>query len=105
MSSQHCAVCGKRGKRLYHYHSTVKSEPTGNFITGPHGVGQVAEYKVTEVPYRGNLQVVRQNSIGTLTLWDGESYRLHYDPFCTLTCARAFADAAYRAGYRINTGD
>jgi hypothetical protein len=24
-----------------------------------------------------------------------------FDKFCTLTCARAFANAAYRAGYRI----
>ena len=35
------------------------------------------------------------------TFWDGESYRSGYDPFCTLRCAHDFAQASYRAGYRI----
>ena len=36
----------------------------------------------------------------SVNVWHGE-YWLDYDPFCTLRCARAFADAAYRGGYRI----
>lgn len=33
--------------------------------------------------------------------WDGESYRGAPHPFCTGTCAQAFAVAAHKAGYRM----
>jgi len=35
--------------------------------------------------------------------WDGYAISAanHFDKFCTLACARAFANAAYLAGYRI----
>jgi len=38
------------------------------------------------------------------TIWDGESIRTPYRPFCTLRCACAFADAAHEAGFRVKGG-
>lgn len=36
-----------------------------------------------------------------IEVWDGESYRTPYKPFCTLRCSLDFATAAHRAGYRV----
>lgn len=34
-------------------------------------------------------------------VWDGESYLYYGRPFCRPKCAGDFAEAAYRAGYRM----
>lgn len=96
-----CACCGKRyGERKLGYESK-------QFAIG------------TAIPrYQGNLFVVYEAvSVGTMmgpdhspgaTLtrhtWDGVSYRSRSrtDPFCSAACTLTFAQAAHRAGYRIN---
>ena len=32
------------------------------------------------------------NTVASFTTWDGQSYELKYDNFCTLTCANQFAN-------------
>ena len=61
-----------------------------------------------EEEYKGNLKVIRHTLVNysnhlrhSYSLWDGESYRLDYDPFCKLRCAEKFAKLAYKKGYRI----
>jgi hypothetical protein len=43
----------------------------------------------------------RKRMMITWTFWDGVSWLVRYEPFCTLRCALDFARAAHRAGYRI----
>ena len=90
-----CGYCGKRsGKRT---ERKTLTEPQDNVT-----------------PYAGNLRVLRQTShphgahnVWTeYTLWDGESYRDHrYGAFCTLRCAKHFANACYDNGMRMAHGD
>lgn len=105
---KHCAYCGKPAhKRLHrvwnpHQHGLEKDRPK---------TGSREDWK-----YDGNMIVVRRDVIkpGTwgsntteftqsVTVWDGESWDLDYDPFCTLMCAFNFGRAAHRAGYRIKS--
>lgn len=44
---------------------------------------------------------VNAEFISSANVWDGRTYESRYEPFCTLRCALAFAQAAHRAGYRI----
>jgi hypothetical protein len=41
--------------------------------------------------------------LASVGVWDGETWELRYGRFCTLRCAHDFAEAAYKAGYRITT--
>lgn len=86
-----CPLCGKAyGSRR----TEVRSQ------TIPKGESPVWE--------RTNLTVVRTDSYPygngvrhTQTLWDGESFYLPKSrPFCTSTCAMAYARAAYAKGFR-----
>ena len=106
---KHCAFCGKPAVKV-----TEK-------IYNPHWMGNPSKDKPTDSTaetwtYTGNLQVVKReinnfnlnggNKTGRkwlawVSVWDGETWSLAYDPFCTLGCAESFAKAAYRAGYRM----
>ena len=44
-------------------------------------------------------------TISRFAEWDGESYWQSSDPCCSITCARKFARAAYKAGYRMTRQD
>ncbi len=54
-------------------------------------------------PYRGNGIVMKDFRVGdsaTLdyrTIWDGETWRMPYKPFCKLRCALDYARKAYAA--------
>lgn len=108
----HCAVCGKPA------HKCTER------ILNPHLADEAAR---RAWDYRGNMLVVNRDYhwypsraetqrggyhegetpvrkwLYSVSVWDGETWALDYGPFCTLKCAEAFARAAYRAGYRINT--
>jgi len=79
-----CAYCGAKARKDTRYTGLQREE------------------------YKGNLKVTKHIQLGTeknkhhaYYLWDGESYRLGYDPFCKLKCAGKFAKLAYQKGYRI----
>jgi hypothetical protein len=79
-----CAYCGAKAPRVTEFTRPSTTEYKGNLI-------------VTKHHSRSSIK-------GTLhwyTLWDGESYKLNYDPFCKLRCAEKFAKLAYKKGYRI----
>ena len=76
----------------------------------------VKRYWGTE-PYKGNLIVLSDRSYKQtihrtetndgieqtqyyLGLWDGESYEMYCDYFCTNRCAQQFAKDAFEAGFR-----
>jgi endogenous inhibitor of DNA gyrase (YacG/DUF329 family) len=46
---------------------------------------------------------VNADFISSANVWDGKTYASRYEPFCTLRCALAFAQAAHRAGYVIKS--
>jgi hypothetical protein len=61
--------------------------------------------------YDGPLNVIKEiygvyyssvgHWVGYRDLWDGKSFRVPYEPFCTLRCALDFARAAYKRGLRV----
>ena len=68
-----CCNCGKKAKKFCSWHYGQED-------------------------YKGNLQIIADKSaqLGNTyyydyTLWDGESYQLKYEKFCTKKCALAFA--------------
>lgn len=91
-----CAFCHKQ----YGNRNTKTERRT-------YAIGQPIE------PYRGNHHLVCEeimvgigpdNGPGATVrreTWDGISYYSGHEPFCTATCAVSFANAAYRAGYRM----
>lgn len=105
-----CAYCGKPA------HKVTRR------IYNPH-TGDDAARKSWD--YRGNERVIKRDWhwyptlaecapggwcfgetpqrkwLASVSVWDGESWALAYDPFCSLRCAQQFGRAAYRAGYRI----
>jgi len=44
---------------------------------------------------------VLERRLTSVSVWDGDSYDFGYWPFCSTDCARQFARAAYRAGFRM----
>ena len=89
-----CGYCGKRSGKLTERKTVIERRE---------------DFWTTHVE---NLRVLRQTShehgsdhmLTNFTLWDGESYRDHrYGAFCTLICARHFANACYDSGMRIAT--
>ena len=99
MTKLSCANCGAKGKRDYSYHKKYRMEFTGKKVLAPHQNVMEDEKVRVDVPYTGNLKIVRETD-DDLTLWDGESYRLDKGLFCTLRCALSFATAAHQIGYR-----
>jgi hypothetical protein len=49
-------------------------------------------------PYRSSID---GEMIMYRRLWDGKTYWLHYEPFCTLRCALDYARKAYRRSLEI----
>jgi len=85
MSRCRCVHCGAAyGNRATH-DEIVHRDPGGSFP-----------------PYRGNGIVTKDFTIGdtattaTRSIWDGESWRGGYNPFCTLRCALDYARKAYK---------
>ena len=80
-------ICGYCGKRSGKFTESVRLIEPGNNV----------------IPYAGNLRVLRRTSHqhgadNVLT----ESYRDHrYGAFCTLVCARKFANVCYDSGMRM----
>jgi hypothetical protein len=94
-ASSRCAYCGKAAHK------------DTDRVSNPHWGSDALR---AAWQYSGNLQVIRRDWhtvdgqrkwVSAVFVWDGESWRLDYDPFCRLECARLFACAAHRAGYRI----
>jgi len=77
-----------------------------NVLISPDGSMRILD-KIEDDPrlytYRSEQerQGTRERRLDKVHLWDGESYRYKYWPFCTDVCSGKFAEAAYRAGYRM----
>lgn len=98
----HCANCGKPGHRvvevIYNPHEfglTSRVKPTdSDVLTWKYaGNGVVLKTDINNVP--DQLKYIIKVSV-----WDGESWALNRDPFCTVQCAERFARRAYAAGFR-----
>lgn len=116
-STKHCANCGKTAHR--------GTEKIWNPFTGSTDRASVAaraacpDGTTRETwDYRGNAIVVRRSIthpgqwgsnntpfVHWVTVWDGQTWTLDYDPFCTLRCAWIFAKACHEAGYRITNNN
>ena len=66
---------------------------------------KIERYYSTNEPYRGNLQIIRDQSWThqngeksfNLSLWDGETYTHYCGYFCTNRCAKQYANTVYEA--------
>lgn len=103
---KHCAYCGKPA------HKALEK------IWNPH-VSQMKDRVQLNGTredwiYMGESIVVRSDKtdpgtwgskdkpyLHSVTVWDGNTWVLNRDPFCTVTCAESFANAAFNAGYRM----
>lgn len=107
INTKFCAFCGKpahkKTERIYNPH-------TGGSIDSRAKL----EGSKDAWDYNGNCIVLRRDYTDPsawgssqpkylyyVNIWDGGTWELNRDPFCTLTCAEAFARASYRAGYRM----
>lgn len=119
MSRPTCAHCGAAyGQRHTRDHVIRWSTPTTTYTIleadwtrpGTPAVPVVLHRLSGEAcappPYRGNERVIERTKPWfeinsgqmrqTLTLWDGESWRGGYDPFCTMRCALNYARQAMK---------
>lgn len=106
-NTKFCALCGNAAHK-----ATTR-------IYNPYTAGTVAERakltgSIENWDYEGNQIVVRKDYsdpsawgskspkfLFYVNVWDGDTWELNRDPFCTLNCAESFARAAYTAGYRM----
>lgn len=93
---KHCAFCGKAGEKKI------------TFVYNPHFHDQSSKPEdAHNWTYAGDLQVISskkdmyhgKKTVWRFSVWDG-TYELKQDPFCSMSCAQLFANAAYKAGFR-----
>ena len=123
MSRPRCPFCGKRipawGEKVHapkEPHSYVPIAGwryDGNLPVIARGYADVlirpdgrTVYWTRDIEWHGSeveREGIRERRLAWVSTWDGESYAYSPWPFCSSTCARGFAIAAYRDGWRINS--
>lgn len=88
-----CACCGKP----YGQRDTRERLEVVAAIPKPYAGN---EHLVEERLYQWGSSFDEPRARLVRTTWDGESYIVPYEPFCTLRCALSFARGAHRAGHR-----
>lgn len=117
MTRLHCACCGKplRASTVTHHAPTepgryvprygwtyegngrVVHRQYAHLLIGPEGEAVYSDtWNDGEPRYQGWR---RERRLARVSTWDGESY-LGWGNFCTIQCAAAYGQVAYRCGWR-----
>ena len=104
----YCAHCGIRyGKRDTKQLTVKWDTPCIDKTIGGKTYKVLNGPIVAAPPYEGGDMLIKESKpylsvdgqvVMRRTIWDGLSYMLPYEPFCTLRCALAYAREAYRQG-------
>jgi hypothetical protein len=85
-----CRTCGKKATKDIVYHSNHDDKHNHLFDEN--------------LNYLGNDTLINKRTFNNVfivsyTTWDGSSYKLAYDNFCTLRCANGWANGMINGGY------
>ena len=104
-----CAYCDKPAPKLtttvwLHSMSETTRQKNGNWYR--HLYLDAPVRSIADCRRLSNQQVISvhygmDKTISRFAEWDGELFWQSSDPCCSITCARKFARAAYKAGFRM----